>query len=53
LFYLRARGLGEAEARALLIEAFVRELIDAIEGESARDYFRRAFAGWILGGPRP
>jgi Fe-S cluster assembly protein SufD len=53
LFYLRARGLGEAEARALLIEAFVRELIDAIEGESAREYFRNAFAGWILGRPRP
>ena len=53
LFYLRARGLGEAEARALLIEAFVRELIDAIEGESAREYFRSAFAGWILGRPRP
>lgn len=53
LFYLRARGIGEAEARALLIEAFVRELIDAIEGESAREYFRSAFAGWILGRPRP
>jgi Fe-S cluster assembly protein SufD len=53
LFYLRARGLGEADARALLIEAFVRELIDAIEGESAREYFRSAFAGWILGRPRP
>jgi Fe-S cluster assembly protein SufD len=47
LFYLRARGLGEAEARALLIDAFVGELIDGIEGEAAQTYFRRAFAGWI------
>jgi Fe-S cluster assembly protein SufD len=47
LFYLRARGLGEAEARALLIDAFVGELIDGIEGDTAQTYFRRAFAGWI------
>jgi Fe-S cluster assembly protein SufD len=53
LFYLRARGLREADARAMLIDAFVGELIDAIEGEAAQAYFRRAFTGWIGRGPRP
>jgi Fe-S cluster assembly protein SufD len=47
LFYLRARGLDDAQARALLIDAFVGELIDGIEGEAAQAYFRRAFAAWI------
>ena len=30
LFYLRARGVGEPEARALLTYAFVRELLDEV-----------------------
>lgn len=47
LFYLRARGLAETDARALLIEGFVGELIDGIEGATAQAYFRRAFVGWI------
>jgi Fe-S cluster assembly protein SufD len=47
LFYLRTRGLDDAQARALLIEGFVGELIDGIEGEAAQTYFRRAFAAWL------
>jgi Fe-S cluster assembly protein SufD len=47
LFYLRARGLNDAQARALLIDGFVGELIDSIEGEAAQTYFRRAFAAWL------
>jgi len=42
LFYLRARGLSETQARALLIDAFVGELIDGIQIEEWRDIFRRA-----------
>jgi Fe-S cluster assembly protein SufD len=53
LFYLRARGLSEANARALLVDAFVAELIDGIEGDAAQLYFRRAFAGWIKKRMRP
>jgi Fe-S cluster assembly protein SufD len=53
LFYLRARGLDDAEARALLIDAFVGELIDGIEGEPAQAYFRRAFSAWIGKGEQP
>ena len=40
LFYMRARGLPLAEARALLMEAFVGEVVDRIEHEAARDAVR-------------
>ena len=36
LFYLRARGIGEAEARALLTRAFVREIVDHIDDGALR-----------------
>ena len=47
LFYLRARGLNETEARALLIEAFVSEMLDAIQVEEWRDVFRGEIEGWL------
>jgi len=50
LFYLRARGIGESEARRILIDAFVGELIAAVESEPARHYFRQAFDGWLSRG---
>jgi Fe-S cluster assembly protein SufD len=31
LFYLRTRGIGREEARRMLIEAFVREVVDLVE----------------------
>lgn len=40
LFYMGARGLPDAEARALLMEAFVGEVVDRIEHEAARDAVR-------------
>ena len=49
LFYLRARGIGEAEARALLIEAFAAELIDRIEDETVRGHFRNQLTHWLAG----
>jgi Fe-S cluster assembly protein SufD len=36
LFYLRARGIAESDARHLLIEAFAREVIDGIPVEPLR-----------------
>ena len=36
LFYARQRGIPEAEARAMLIEAFVGEVVDRIEPDGAR-----------------
>jgi Fe-S cluster assembly protein SufD len=49
LFYLRARGLSEIEARALLIEGFVAELFDEIQVEAWRDRFRALTLGWLKG----
>ena len=40
LFYIRSRGLPENEARALLMEAFVGEVVDRIEHEAARNAVR-------------
>jgi Fe-S cluster assembly protein SufD len=40
LFYMRQRGLPEVDARALLIEAFVGEVVERIEHEPAREVAR-------------
>jgi Fe-S cluster assembly protein SufD len=37
IFYLMARGICQAEAQSLLTEAFVGEVIDAVENRSVRD----------------
>ena len=42
LFYLRARGLDEATARAILTYAFVRSVVDDIGLQSLRDRLARA-----------
>ena len=41
LFYLRSRGLLESQARALLIEAFIGEMFDALQVEEWRATFRQ------------
>jgi Fe-S cluster assembly protein SufD len=43
LFYMRSRGLPEHEARALLMQAFVGEVVERIEHEGARE----AVAAWV------
>lgn len=50
LFYLRARGLPEREARALLIQAFVGEVFEALDDESLGAVFADVSAEW-LGAP--
>lgn len=40
LFYTRQRGMPEADARALLTEAFIGEVVDRIEHEPAREVVR-------------
>jgi Fe-S cluster assembly protein SufD len=42
LFYLRSRGLGEEEARSLLVFAFASEIADRIRIEPVREQIRRA-----------
>ena len=40
LFYMRSRGIPEHDARALLMQAFVGEVLDRIEHEGAREAAR-------------
>jgi Fe-S cluster assembly protein SufD len=46
LFYLRARGIGEAAARDLLVEAFAGEIIETIDGRAA-GIVRGAVTAWL------
>ncbi len=41
LFYLRSRGIGETDARNLLVSAFASELIDRMKIEPVRERIRR------------
>jgi Fe-S cluster assembly protein SufD len=47
LFYLRARGLSETEAQALLIQAFVGEAIESIANDGLRDLAIAAAQRWL------
>lgn len=38
LFYLRARGIGDASARKLLIRAFADEVVDKVQNEAVKVY---------------
>jgi Fe-S cluster assembly protein SufD len=46
LFYLRARGIPEAQARQLLIEAFLQDAVDGVTDATARAAVEAAVAGW-------
>jgi Fe-S cluster assembly protein SufD len=50
LFYLRARGIPEAEARRILVEAFAMDVLDLIEDASARAYLERHLGRWLEAG---
>ena len=47
LFYLRQRGLSAAEARALLIEAFVGEVFDPVTDPKIEAAFRKLVSAWL------
>jgi len=47
LFYLRSRGIEEAEARAMLIRAFATDALDTISDEAARLYLDRHVTNWL------
>ena len=47
LFYLRARGLSEKEAQALLIQAFVGEAIESIVNDGLRELAIAAAQRWL------
>lgn len=46
LFYLRSRGVPEAEARAILVRAFLTEAIDAVANDVARAALDTAIGRW-------
>jgi Fe-S cluster assembly protein SufD len=46
LFYLRSRGVPEAEARAMLVRAFLAGALDAVADETVRDVLDRAVDHW-------
>lgn len=48
-FYLMARGIPEKEAEALLIKAFVGEVIDAVAREDLREALSQMMTDWLKG----
>ncbi|HEY0206121.1 MAG TPA: Fe-S cluster assembly protein SufD [Acetobacteraceae bacterium] len=46
LFYLRSRGIPEAEARAILVRSFLSEAMDPIQHDGARAMLERAIEQW-------
>ena len=44
MFYLRSRGIGKEKARAMILRAFAREVIDKIEYEGLKEYVEREIA---------
>ncbi|MFN9146801.1 MAG: Fe-S cluster assembly protein SufD [Hyphomonadaceae bacterium] len=47
LFYMRQRGIPEAQAKSLLVEAFVTDVFDAIEHEGVREWFSELARTWL------
>jgi Fe-S cluster assembly protein SufD len=46
MFYLRSRGVPEAEARSILVRAFLAEALDAVANETIRARLEAAVEGW-------
>jgi Fe-S cluster assembly protein SufD len=47
LFYLRTRGLSAAEARQLLVQAFVDEVADKIGDETVQNAVKKECSAWL------
>lgn len=47
MFYLRARGLSKHEARGLLMQAFIGEVLDEIQGDALRAHMRGYAERWM------
>ena len=47
IFYLRSRGLGEAEARAVLTQAFAAEVVSRIGVAPVREELERWLSSWL------
>ncbi len=47
MFYLRARGIPEDQARGLLIESFMSEALDEVEDDAIREILTAHVAKWL------
>jgi len=47
LFYLKARGIPQKQAEALMIEAFIGDVVEAIENETLRDILMEIARQWL------
>jgi Fe-S cluster assembly protein SufD len=50
VFYLRARGIGLAEARHMLVEGFIEDIVGSLEVAAVRDEFLHHIRGWMARG---
>ncbi len=50
LFYMRARGIDQADARRMLVEAFVGETLENISDISVRAAIERRIGAWMAAG---
>lgn len=48
MFYCRARGIPEDEARALIIESFIGEALEQVENESIREALQDIARAWLV-----
>ncbi len=53
LFYMRSRGIGDAEARRLLLFAFAGECLDRMKPGPVREWLQSAVPGWLPNAPSP
>lgn len=47
LFYMRSRGVPEAQARDALVQAFLFETVELIEDETLREHLLKALPGYV------
>jgi Fe-S cluster assembly protein SufD len=47
LFYLKARGIPQAEAEAMLVEAFASDVLDDVEHEGLRGVLQAVVTRWL------
>jgi Fe-S cluster assembly protein SufD len=52
LFYLRARGIDLADARQLLVHAFIAEALENVADPALRETFSRRVGAWMAGTER-
>lgn len=49
LFYLMSRGIPEPQARAMLVDAFIGEVLDAVADEETAQTLRATVTAWMAG----